>query len=703
MIDQFTWIPIYQELADELAKWQDRQDELIAFVEGLRSDGLVITPFVDKDNDGGRFLLQEIDPFTFLGVFNRGVSYDQRFAILTRMKLFFELKNELPEDFNGVPLLNNQKSWFISSQVSRGPEDVAKLWQVFQLGLMENPLENGDFLRAFNEALTVKQTNINLTMGLFWIRPHTFLNLDGTNRAFLEIKLPKGGLSAAFYVETIGQVRALGKSFPEISLQAWGVGSEKAKAIAEAKAPYRSDDINYWLVGAYWDDQDPTDQTEYFLSEGVWINGHTNLFLSDVKTMHVGDKIAIKAAGTQRKNLPFDAQNRTISRMTIKAIGTIVANRMDGRVVEVEWEQNFKEKQWYFYTNRSTLWHVRLDNENKLAAEQLRDFVWYGKEQDYNWFLSVLGYEEGVVSMDTNDAIKTNHPYGPEDILAEGAFLNIDEIKQWLERLQSKKAMILQGPPGVGKTFVARKLAYALMEEKDPERLEMVQFHQSYSYDDFVRGYRPVAGQVGSFGLQNGVFYRFCQKAINDPDQKYVFIIDEINRGNLSQIFGELLMLIEHDKRSPEFAVPLIYATEGEPRFHIPPNLYLIGLMNIADRSLAMVDYALRRRFAFITLKPQFENPQYRQWLSDRAMDSALVDLIIERMTALNQTIKADPLLGENYQIGHSFFCPKGEHFAGLDRGWYTLVVRTEIVPLLKEYWFDNPAKADEAERKLLA
>ncbi len=704
MLEQFTWIHLYQELANELAKWQDRQGELIAFLEDLRTDGLVITPFNDKEQDGGRFLLKEIDPFTFFGVFNRGIRYDQRIAILWRMKQFFELKSELPEDLNGIPVLNNQKSWFIAYQAFRAEQDVAKLWHVFQRALGKAPLDDGEFLHSFDEALTVKQTNINLTMGLFWIRPYTFINLDQANRSFLEIKLPKGGLNAAFYAETVRKFQNVGKSFPEISLEAWGIGSEKAKAIAEAKEPYRTDDINYWLVGAYWNDHDPADQTEYFLAEGIWVNGYPNRFLGDVKAMQVGDKIAIKTSETQRKNLPFDAHNRTVSRMTIKAIGTIVANRKDGRVVEVEWEQNFTEKHWYFYTYRGTVWHLRLDAEYKLRhlAAQLRDFVWYGKAQDYNWFLSAWGYDKAL-STNEVDMTVTAKPYGVEDILAEGAFLSLDEIEQWLERLQSKKAMILQGPPGVGKTFVARKLAYALMEEKDHERLEMVQFHQSYSYDDFVRGYRPIAGKAGSFGLQNGVFYQFCQKALNDPDREYVFIIDEINRGNLSQIFGELLMLIEHDKRSPEFAVPLVYQAEGEPRFYIPPNLYLIGLMNLADRSLAMVDYALRRRFAFITLKPQFESVSYRQWLSDRSMDGNLIDLIVERMAALNQEIKEDALLGENYQLGHSFFCPKGDNFAGLDRNWYALVVRTEIVPLLKEYWFDNLSKAEEAERKLLA
>ncbi len=708
LINHFTWIPVYQELAKQLTGWENRQEELISFLEELRAEGYVITPLQDKDADGARFLLKEIDPLTFFGVFNRRIGYDQRLAILSRMKQHFGLQSEPPEDFNGVPVLNNMRSWFFPNQSSRDAKDVPRLWRVFQLAVSaQDPLGNKEFLRAFDEALKVKQTNVNLTIGLFWIRPDTFLNLDQNNREYLGIRLPADGLTAKFYAEIVRLMQEEEKPFPEISLAAWGAENERMRMVAESQeAQYRAwGGVSYWLVGAYWDDRDPADQTDRFLEEGIWENSYKNRYINDVMSMRVNDRIAIKAASTQRTGLPFDARNKTISRMTLKAIGTVVANRNDGRTVEVEWDPDFKEKTWYFYTNRSTLWRLRTDESYKFKeyAEKLRNFVWYDKEQDYDWFLNHL-LQASETDQILSEFIEVSKlPYGVDDLIGSGVFMPKEELEHILERLQSKKAMILQGPPGVGKTFIGRKLPYALMKEIDNDRLEMVQFHQSYSYDDFVRGYRPVPGKAGSFTLQNGIFYEFCQKAMRDPDREYVFIIDEINRGNISQIFGELLMLIEPDKRGAEFALPLAYRTEDEPHFFVPPNLYLIGLMNVADRSLAMVDYAMRRRFVFISLKPQYESELFSQWLIKRGMDPELVQLIVERMTRLNREIREDPLLGENYEIGHSFFLPRGDNFAGLDKSWYVRVVRTEIIPLLKEYWFDNPKRAEEAEKRLLA
>jgi 5-methylcytosine-specific restriction protein B len=697
---KFSWIPIYHEIAQRLLEWEDRQEELIAFLEQLRSQGLVITKLTDQDSQGTRSLLQEIDPFTFFGVFNRRIRIDQRLAILAGIIQFFGLSSQLPRDFDGLPTLNNQNSWFFAYQIERKPHDVQRLWRVFRLALGDNPLEQSDFLQAFDEALEVKHTNLNLTMGLFWIRPETFLNLDLTNRQYLKLKLPASGLSAEFYSDTINSVLATEKSLPELSLQAWNAG--KIQPGPQPPEAHIHSENSFWLMGAFWSGNDPPDQTQRFLDEGIWENGYEDRYLDEVRSMRVDDKIAIKASSTQRHNLPFDTRGKTVSRMTIKAIGTVVANRGDGRIVEVEWEPSFQPKDWYFYTYRNTVWQLRSEDK---YAKRLIEFVFDNKPQDYDWFCQEwwgTGKGEQALPPETRK-ISQFQPYSADDMVASGVFLTDSEVKQTLDRLQSKKNLILQGPPGVGKTFIARKLAYALMEEMDDQRIEMVQFHQSYSYEDFIRGYRPLPDKAGTFGLHDGIFFDFCLRAKDDPDRPYVFIIDEINRGNLSQIFGELLMLIEADKRGPENVLSLVYHKKDEPRFYVPKNIYLIGLMNVADRSLAMVDYALRRRFAFMTLRPQFKSDLFRKWLVDRGMNDELVGLIVNRMVALNREITDDNLLGENYQIGHSFFCPKGNNFEGLGRNWYEAIVQTEILPLLREYWFDNSKRIEQIEGKLLA
>jgi 5-methylcytosine-specific restriction enzyme B len=244
----------------------------------------------------------------------------------------------------------------------------------------------------------------------------------------------------------------------------------------------------------------------------------------------------------------------------------------------------------------------------------------------------------------------------------------------------------------VGKTFFSRKLAYALLKEKAPERISAVQFHQSYSYEDFVQGYRPTAE---GFIRKDGLFYQFCERARDDEERSYVFIIDEINRGNMSKIFGELLMLIEADKRSAEWKTPLSYSTTPDEAFHVPPNVYLIGLMNTADRSLAVVDYAFRRRFAFIQLSPAFAFAGFAKFLSDAGAEQSLVSKIVTGLNQLNEAITKDTTnLGPGFAIGHSFFCdlPK-EGPPNLD--WYRSVIDTEIRPLLEEYWFDSPRECE--------
>jgi 5-methylcytosine-specific restriction protein B len=290
-------------------------------------------------------------------------------------------------------------------------------------------------------------------------------------------------------------------------------------------------------------------------------------------------------------------------------------------------------------------------------------------------------------------------PFLKKDALSV-LFLGEDQLDEMLVALGQKKNVILQGAPGVGKTFIAKRLAFALIGSVDQSRVQMIQFHQSYSYEDFIQGFRPA--ESGHFELKNGHFYQFCRRAQRDPENRpYVYIIDEINRGNLSKIFGEVMMLIEPDKRGKDFGIPLTYSTLPDETFFVPENVYLIGMMNTADRSLAMVDYALRRRFRFITLKPEFASPRFRKHLLEHGAGESLIGKIVDRMTELNKKISADQKnLGPGYQIGHSYFCPLDS--IQLDERWYESVVVSEIKPLLEEYWLDDEDRVQAQVAALL-
>jgi 5-methylcytosine-specific restriction protein B len=271
-------------------------------------------------------------------------------------------------------------------------------------------------------------------------------------------------------------------------------------------------------------------------------------------------------------------------------------------------------------------------------------------------------------------------------------FISEQDFLQAVALLKKKKNIILQGPPGVGKTFIARKLAYEMMQEVKDANIEMVQFHQSYSYEDFIQGLRPT--QNGGFDLKNGIFYLFCQRALAHPDRPFFFIIDEINRGNLSKIFGELMMLIEADKREEKFALKLTYADDEEDRFYVPQNIYIIGTMNTADRSLAIVDYALRRRFAFVTLQPDYGD-NFRSFLLDKRLSADMVNHICLSITNVNDRIKGDNNLGEGLQIGHSYFCTF-DHVEDEENKWWEEILRFELKPLLEEIWFDEAATVEQ-------
>ena len=625
----------------------------------------------------------------------------------------------------------------------------------------------------------------------------------------------------------------------------------------------------YWFVGSSFGGNN--DQTERFLRDGIWeIHTPSDSDAAYVRSMDPGQRIAIKAAFVQKHDLPFENRGVDVSVMRIKARGTIIANPGTGDRVSVDWDPNFKPRDWYFYTYMKTIWRV---TPEKPSAAQLIRFTFDDAPQDIPEFLSdpywadmyglksagagprfwfektlvssrpdrlegdhalgralwspqkskdgrdiyktMLQVREGdvVFHLTDNKAIsdvsiaagsadntfngvngtdwanqegyrialrdhaKLDPPLPREAFFAtepfatelkelatsgakgmfyskllelnQGAYLteatpsllgilnrayrehagkNLPYVngeadlavtaeaerytlEDALETLfiepvvaeeilllwRAKKNLIIQGPPGVGKSYAAQRLAFALMGAKDRNRLKFVQFHQSYSYEDFVEGFRPTAT---GFELRAGKFVEFCRQAEADPDHIHVFIIDEINRGNLSKIMGELMVLIESDKRDPDWAMPL---ASGKAPFHVPANVFILGLMNTADRSLAVVDYALRRRFAFVDLGANLSSPKFREQLLGAGVSDGLVTAIIDRVSALNKEIIGDVVnLGPGFAIGHSFFCA-GPVAGELETDWYARVIKTELAPLLREYWFDAPSKAEHWSQQLLA
>ncbi len=291
--------------------------------------------------------------------------------------------------------------------------------------------------------------------------------------------------------------------------------------------------------------------------------------------------------------------------------------------------------------------------------------------------------------LDIDNDIEIEYPdYTEIDFLRE-VYLSEKQYDTLKGLLLRKKNVIIQGAPGVGKTFSAQRLAFSIMGEKDTSRVKTIQFHQSYSYEDFVMGYRP---DGTGFHLAEGPFYKFCKTAEGDDERPYFFIIDEINRGNLSKIFGELLMLIEGDKRGEKYAMRLLYKDE---QFSVPENVYIIGMMNTADRSLAMIDYALRRRFAFFDMEPAFSSEGFK--IRQATVQNSKYDVLISTVESLNKAIAEDVSLGIGFRIGHSYFCTNEI----IDDDWLSSMIEYELIPLLNEYWFDEPSKVESWASRL--
>jgi len=569
---RFEWTDFYEAVSEKLLTYAHNRAPLI---EAIHEIGKKVPKFQilqDKFADGSTGPLKDICPFTAMGIFNRSMTDANRKLIASELAHLLGVTIPVPPSFEGIPVLNNQRSWFFAYADKRGAGDIDALWKVF---VAASKMVDGDqldtrdaFIQTYDEATQVWGVAWNLSTGLYWAHPWEFLTLDSQSRHYINKRLglnvaisgQQGPCDGRAYLKLLDDLRSrFGEdgypvhSFPDLSLASWMY-------------------------------KDPVDEP-----------------------VPAGD------------------------------IGTNAG-------AEQETEGEVRE-----------------------AFQVAAPIV----------------------------------PYSVEDILKDGCFLERAEIDRLLDLLRTKKNLILQGPPGTGKTWLAKRLAFALMGQKDDSKVRAVQFHPNLSYEDFVRGWRPTG--EGKLLLADGVFMEAIKAASKDALSKFVVVIEEINRGNPAQIFGELLTLPEAGKRTPNEALELCYPdADGKRRpVHIPENLYVVGTMNIADRSLALVDLALRRRFAFVGLEPRL-GQVWREWVVKAcAVNPGLVADIERRIAELNEQIVADARLGKQFRIGHSYVTPAHRLEAGDTKKWFQQVVETEIGPLLDEYWFDAPDEAQKAIARL--
>lgn len=708
---QFTWTDFYKEFAQKLVAYKDNRLLLTKKVKEIYELSGISMPTLEKDNN-----LVDIDPFTVFGLFNKNLRVENRIKILNAIVKLFDLGSKTPNSFDGIPVLNNQNATYYRFIDEKSDEDIEDLWSLFLAALeydKKKTTDNKERVSHYFDIVNNKKGNGNskTTIGLYWIAPDSFLNLDSRNQWYIfesgkfptEISnsLPSidSKITAAKYfqiVETINfyfnSAEAKFKNFKELSFEAWKYSEEVNKKNQELKmvaesSPLMDDEnetIRYWVYapgeGSYmWED---------FYKRGVMAIGWNEI--GDLSLFKNKSEIKEAMKKIYGPNLSYqNATHATWQFANEMKVGDIIfvkkgRSQLIGRGIVTS---------DYFYDSESEEYnHIRIVNwthhgewpyPGKAAMKTLTDVTPY---------IDVVEKLKNIFDDDTSEDVeeveKSYSSYTKEDFLND-VFMSEEEYERLRSVLVFKKNIILQGAPGVGKTYTAKRLAYSLIGEKNVDRVKMVQFHQSYSYEDFIMGFRP--SDIG-FELRKGTFYNFCKRAALDAVNDYFFIIDEINRGNLSKIFGELFMLLENDKRGA--SLQLVYSDE---KFSIPDNLYIIGMMNTADRSLAMLDYALRRRFAFFELKPGFETDGFKSY--QLTINNSKLNNLITCIKNLNYAIVSDETLGEGFCIGHSYLCNlKSE---SVDEQVISNIVEYELVPLLKEYWFDEPNLVIEWSEKL--
>lgn len=702
----FTWLEFYEEFADKLLPYKNDRQGLLRILRDNFPDINLRFPRLDTQDPP-----RDIDPFSVFGLFNKRITDDKRLAIIEAYKEAFDVAAPLPSDFEGIPVLDVRNYVFYSIP-DREEQDIDRLWELFETALnyADNPTEElrQRFAELFDLAQQQKNVSWNITMGLFWVRPRRFVNLDSRNRWYISLsgvlsdepdmelkelleKVPSGNDYLDIcdtFLELFERNALETETLAEFSAEAFTVSEEANRQKATQKSaaievqesddiPYesapRNIGIRYWLFtpgdeGRLWD---------YFFDRGImairWGQaGDLNRY--DTKE---DLRLALKSV-YERDSSYKHAAHMTWQFCNEMKPGDVIfakygTNKIVGRgIVKSDYKYDPDQPEDYSHV-REVEWTHRGEWEVSFTVP-------YKALTDYTPYRESVNEIKACFEMDTEDAYEaevTYTPYSAEDFL-DDVYMDKEDYQTMVRMLKKKMNIILQGAPGVGKTYIAERLVYSIMGEWNPERLMFVQFHQSYAYEDFVMGFRPT--QDG-FELKKGDFYSFCKTAEVDSEKPYFVIIDEINRGNLSKIFGELFLLLEADKRGKN--VRLLYSRED---FTIPENVYIIGTMNTADRSLAMLDYALRRRFAFIDLEPVFQQTSFKAYQT--SLDFEPLDDLLLEVQELNKAISEDDALGPDFVIGHSYFCSlNGEE---IDRQTLRDIIDFEIIPLLREYWFDE-------------
>lgn len=708
--NQFDWVDFYKELSGKLLQYKGNREELIEKVRKIYEITGINLPTLEKDNQ-----IIDIDPFTFFGLFNKKLTDANRLSILKAIAELFDVKAPVPTAFDSIPVLNPQNATFYYFIPDRGDDDIQDLWELFDAALAyaKNPSPEtiAKVSKYFDLCINKKGNgNSKITMGLYWIAPNALLNLDQRNTWYIyesgkiqeelvktlpeiEAKIPSDK-----YFDIVEKLRTYLQSdasqlkdFKELSFEAWRyseqvnqeqAAAKKVEAQRENKGAAIADEgvetVHYWIYapgdGAmYWDE---------FYSAGIMGIGWDDI--GDLSAYNTKSEMrqAMQEKIDPSRSFKNDAHATWQFVNEMKPGDIIFAKKGMHQVIGrgvVGSDYEFDPQRDHYKNIRQVKWTHKGEwqHPGQAVMKTLTDITAY---TDYVEKLNSLF--ESEIEDDIEEPVEIDLKPYDADMFLEEVYMDKNKYDTLVALVEKKKNVILQGAPGVGKTFAAKRLAYSIMGVKDPSRVMMVQFHQSYSYEDFIMGFRPT--QEGGFELKHGAFYDFCKSAeVDSEDTPYFFIIDEINRGNLSKIFGELFMLIESDKRGIE--LKLLYADE---KFSVPKNVYIIGMMNTADRSLAMMDYALRRRFAFFDMDPGFNTKGFRQY--QEGLQSEKFNKLIDRVESLNADIASDDSLGEGFCIGHSYFCELKETSDQTLSG----IVEFELAPLLKEYWFDEPAKA---------